>query len=163
MVNPRFWIVPLTWLLLAAILVAPAIAPTARNTQPVSPRVTVASTQTIVLVGFFQAWNQSLSTPNPTITVTQGQTITIQLSSGDGAMHKFFVDVDKNGPTPDCPGPDVCSAFFPPSTTLTFAVSFAPGTYTYYCSIHTTTMLGNFVVLAPPPSPGGGGGRPLEL
>jgi len=107
-----------------------------------------ASSRTITLIGFIAAWNNT-GTPNPTITVTQGDTITIQLSSGDGAPHRFFVDADNNGATPDCPGADICSNTFPPSTTVSFTVNIAPGTYTYYCSIHPTTMLGQFVVQGP--------------
>lgn len=108
------------------------------------PRV-AATNRTISLVGVVSAWN-STSTPNPTITLTQGDGVTLQLSSGDGVLHRWFVDVDKNGPTPDCPGADICSNAFTTSTVLTFTVNFAPGTYTYYCSVHPTTMLGQFVV-----------------
>jgi plastocyanin len=157
MLNHRFSIVFLSFLVIgtgiATVITLPQIL-----------RASAAPTPTISLVGFISAWNNT-SNPNPTITVTQFQNITIQLTSGDGASHKFFVDVDKNGPTPDCPGMDVCSNFFPPSTSLTFTVSFAPGTYTYYCSLHPGTMLGMFIVLAPPPPPppiansGGGPGR----
>ena len=124
----------------------------------IPPPVEAASTPNISLVGFISAWNNT-SVPNPTITVTQGDTITIQLSSGDSAVHRFFVDVDKNGMTPDCPGADVCSNIFPPSTPVTFAVNFAPGTYTYYCAVHPTTMLGQFVVLQAHVA--GGSGRHL--
>ena len=101
---------------------------------------------TITLTGFISAWNGTTSKPNPTITVTQGDSITLRLSSGDGAPHQWFVDVDKNGPSPDCSGADICSSLFSTSTVLTFTVSFAPGTYTYYCSVHPATMLGSFVV-----------------
>jgi hypothetical protein len=37
---------------------------------------------------------------------------------------------------------------------LTFTVSFAPGTYTYYCALHPASMLGQFIVN---PSPAVGG------
>jgi plastocyanin len=127
----------------------------------IPPRVDAASTPSISLIGFTSAWNNT-GVPNPTITVTQGDTVTIQLSSGDGAPHRFFVDVDRNGMTPDCPGADVCSSLFPPSTSLTFTVNFASGTYTYYCSVHPTSMLGQFVVLVPPVT-GGGGRHPLQM
>src|SRR5438046_10124542 len=56
---------------------------------------------TITLTGFISAWNGTTSKPNPTITVTQGDSITLRLSSGDGAPHQWIVDVDKNGPSPD--------------------------------------------------------------
>ena len=152
MASNRFWVLMLAITFLSSLFAMSLNVP---------PRVDAASTPSISLVGFISAWN-STSVPNPTITVTQGDTITIQLSSGDGAPHRFFVDVDRNGMTPDCPGADVCSNLFPPSTTLTFTVNFAPGTYTYYCSVHPTTMLGQFVVLQPPVT-GGGGRHPLEM
>ncbi len=59
-------------------------------------RVSAPSNPTILLVGFISAWNNKSTKPNPTIIVTQGDTVTIQLSSGDGAAHKFFIDIDKN-------------------------------------------------------------------
>ena len=144
-------------LLLAIISLASLIA----TSVNITPSVEAASTSSVSLIGFISAWNNT-SVPNPKITVTQGDTITIQLSSGDGAVHRFFVDVDRNGISPDCPGADVCSNVFPPSTTLTFTVNFAPGTYTYYCSIHPTTMQGRLIVLKSPIS-GGGGRHPLEM
>jgi len=146
------------WVFIVAVLSLASLFATSVN---IPPNVSAASTASVSLIGFFNAWNNT-GVPNPTITVTQGDTITIQLSSGDGIAHRFFVDVDLNGVTPDCPGADMCSNIFPPSTTLTFTVSFAPGTYTYYCSIHPTTMLGRFIVLQSPIS-GGGGRHPLEM
>ena len=146
------------WAFILAILFLSSLLATSLN---VPPGVEAASTPSLSLVGFISAWN-STGVQNPTIAVTQGDTITIQLSSGDGAVHRFFVDVDKNGITPDCPGAGVCSNVFPPSTTLTLTVNFAPGTYTYYCSVHPTTMLGQFVVLQPSIT-GGGGRHPLEM
>jgi hypothetical protein len=150
--SRRFWVLLLATLSLWSLVAESANLP---------PQVKAASTPNISLVGFISAWNNT-GTPNPIITVTQGDTVSIQLSSGDGAVHRFFVDVDKNGMTPDCPGADVCSNVFPPSTSLTFTVNFAPGTYTYYCSVHPTTMFGNFVVLRAPVT-GGGGRHPLEM
>ena len=139
MASNRFWVFMLAVLSLAALFA---------TSVNITPSVEAASTPSVSLIGFISAWNNT-SVHNPTITVTQGDTITIQLSSGDGAVHRFFVDVDRNGISPDCPGADVCSNVCPPSTTLTFTVNFAPDTYTYYCSVHPTTMLGQFVVLQP--------------
>ena len=152
MASNRFWVFMLAVLSLASLFA---------TSVNITPSVEAASTSSVSLIGFISAWNNT-SVHNPTITVTQGDTITIQLSSGDGAVHRFFVDVDRNGISPDCPGADVCSNVFPPSTTLTFTVNFAPGTYTYYCSVHPTTMLGQFVVLQPPVT-GGGGRHQLEM
>ena len=138
------------------ILIALSLSALASTAVNIPPRAAASSTPTISLIGFVNAWNFSSSTHNPTITVTQGDTLTIQLSSGDGAPHRFFVDVDRNGPTADCPGADVCSAFFPPSSMFTFAVNFTPGAYTYYCSVHPGSMFGSFVVLSPFGASGGG-------
>ena len=147
MVSRRFCIFILVLLTLSTLAITSINIP---------PRVAASSNPTISLVGFISAWNNT-GVPNPTITVTQGDVVTVHLSSGDGAAHRFFVDVDKNGMTPDCPGTDVCSNVFPPSTTLTFTANFGPGTYTYYCSVHPTSMLGMFIVLQPPVTGGGGG------
>ena len=152
MASNRFWVFILAILSLFSLIATSVNIP---------PQAAATSTPSISLIGFVNAWNIS-GVPNPKITVTQGDTITIQLSSGDGAPHRFFVDVDRNGIAPDCPGADVCSNAFPPSTTLTFTVNFAPGSYTYYCSVHPMTMLGQFVVL-PPPATGGGGRRPFQM
>jgi plastocyanin len=129
-------------ILLSSILLGAAIL--TLTGAPIIPRVAAAN-RTITLVGFITAWNNT-SVPNPTITVNQGDVITLQLSSGDAIFHQWFVDVDKNGPAADCPGPDICSSAFSTSTTLTFTVSFAPGTYTYYCILHPASMLGQFIV-----------------
>src|SRR5205814_10329017 len=104
-----------------------------------------ASIHSLTQEGITGAWNATTK-PNPAITVTQGDSVSLQLSSGDSALHRWFVDVDKNGPTPDCPGADICSSTFSTSTVLTFTATFAPGTYTYYCSIHPATMLGEFIL-----------------
>jgi plastocyanin len=154
MLNRRLSIVFLSFVMIATSLLTVI-------SFPESLRVSADSPPTIILVGFVSAWNIA-GVSNPTITVTAGQNVIIALSSGDGVPHKFFVDVDKNGPTPDCPGADVCSNAFPPSTSLTFTVTFAPGTYTYYCSFHPTTMLGNFIVV-PGPVIGYGGRGPIRL
>ncbi len=157
MVNRRFYIFLLSLLLLSAVLLTVMRIP---PTLKVAGRIHVVPatvTSTFTLVGLVSAWNATGLVPNPTITVTQWDTITIQLSSGD-TQHQFFVDVDKNGVIPDCPpGADVCSNPFPPSTSVTFTVNFLPGTYTYYCSIHPISMLGQFVVLRLPWGPNGGG------
>jgi len=150
--NRRFSIILFSSLLLAAVILG---LPNLFSL----PRVEAVN-QSIGLVGFVNAWNFTSTQPNPTITVTQGDVLTLQLSSGDSVLHRWFVDVDKNGPTPDCPGADVCSGTFTTSTVLTFTVNFAPGTYTYYCSVHPTTMLGQFVVN--PSSSVGGTALPVD-
>lgn len=140
MTSLRTVIILVTALLLGGgILASPQVSPLHNA---------AATTDTIVLVGAVAGWNSSTTHPNPTINVAQGDVVNLVLSSGDGALHRWFVDVDKNGATPDCPGADICSSAFSSSTpmTFTFTVNFAVGTYTYYCSVHPTTMLGQFVV-----------------
>ncbi len=134
-------------LLLTVLLIGIILNGSAPLALPYVPRAH-AVTRTMSLVGFaFTGWNGSTPSPNPTITVIQGDAITLSLSSGDGAPHRFVVDVDRDGKifTPICP-PDKCSSVIPPSTTYPFTVDFAAGTYTYYCTYHPNAMFGNFVV-----------------
>jgi len=107
-----------------------------------------ASSKTISLVGTSGAhyyWNNS----NPTITVTQGDTVTIDVSSSNSVSHALLIDFDKDGyaDTADCGSVDVCSSMVPPSTSVgPFSVNSSPGTYTYYCTVHPTAMFGSFVI-----------------
>src|SRR5438093_6347007 len=79
-----------------------------------------ASTKTISLVGnlvgYYYYWNST----NPTITVTQGDSITLALSSSDGAPHRFLLDFDRDGvsDTTDCPSTDPCSSSFTTTATI---------------------------------------------
>jgi plastocyanin len=126
------------------------------SSNPIAPHIPKAhaTSRTVVLVGSFSGWNASTNN-NPSIAVTQGDSITVQLTSTD-TTHQFYVDVNKNG-IPDCSNPptsfpDKCSVFFAPSssTSFTFTVDFPAGPYTYYCSVHPNTMLGTFTVQATP-------------
>jgi plastocyanin len=144
MANRRFRIFSFKALLLVAALLA------LTNVPPV-PRVAAAN-RSITLVGLVSAWNSTSVPPNPTITVTQGDVVSITLSSGD-TMHQFALDVDKDGAKfiGSCPPGDTCSSVFTPSSgtsiTITTA-SLAAGTYTYFCTFHSG-MVGSFVINAP--------------
>ena len=143
------------------------------------PNVHAAANRTIVLTGCVftcpnVGWNGTTSSPNPTITVTRSDVITLSLSSGDGISHRFIIERDGDGgvDTADCPVIDPCSSLFPPSTTYTFNVTTAPagvpslttapGPYTYYCTLHPLQMHGSFVV-NPDTSVGGVGGSVDKL
>jgi len=109
-----------------------------------------ASTRTISLVantvGGYYYWNST----NPTITVTQGDSVTLDLSSTTGAVsHRFLLDLDRDGlDTSDCsPTADPCSSSFMTSATVSFTAN-TVGTFTYYCTFHSYTMTGNFIVQA---------------
>ena len=110
-----------------------------------------ASTKTISLVGnlvgYYYYWNST----NPTITVTQGDSITLALSSSDGAPHRFLLDFDGDGvsDTTDCPSTDPCSSSFTTTATISFTAN-TVGTYIYYCTIHYPYMAGHFNIQAAP-------------
>src|SRR6266851_5018774 len=112
-----------------------------------------ATTRTISLVGNYPNWN--ISNPNPTITVTKGDTITINLSSSDGATHRLLIDFDGHymGGTDCTIAVNQCSATFSPSTPTQlppFTVTSNAGQYKYYCTIHYPYMQGLFIVQNPP-------------
>jgi hypothetical protein len=101
------------------------------------------------LLGFIAAWNSS-TTPNPTITVVAGDSLTIIPKPGDGATHQWFLDLDNNGAADCSPGPDVCSSFFstssPPPVVFTADLQPKTVTFTYFCSVHPGTMHGQFTI-----------------
>lgn len=123
-----------------------------------------ASSRTISLVGNYPNWNTS----NPTITVTKGDTITINLSSSD-TSHQLLIDFDGGyaGGTGDCTAiADKCSNTFSPSTPTQlgpFTVTSIAGTYKYYCTIHYPYMQGLFIVQNPPVPDFGIGANPTSL
>jgi plastocyanin len=128
------------------IYLAPSIIPSARPVH--------ASSKTISLVGNTSPsyyWNSS----NPTITVTQGDTLTIAVSSANAVQHKLLIDLDNDTytDTTDCGTLDMCSGVVPPSNPVgPFTVSSNPGTYKYYCIFHPGSMVGNFVIQSQTPS-----------
>lgn len=102
-----------------------------------------AVTRNLTLEGWSGGWNQTTS-PNPTISVVQGDSVALALPNLDGARHQFFIDVDRNlALPPNCP-PDKCSDELP--VNYEFTVDFAPGTYKYYCAFHSEQMQGDFAV-----------------
>ena len=138
--------------LFIALLAGVGVQPFSRNLVPAVQDAHAANVA-ILLNGFVTGWNAS-TTKNPTINVHQGDVVTLTLKSGDGALHQFLLDGDSDGgsDTADCPTVDPCSATFSTSAgiTYTFTVGLAIGTYTYYCTVHPTSMFGSFVVQSSP-------------
>ena len=113
-----------------------------------------ASTVTIHLVAHaVSGWNGTTN-PNPTITVQLGDSVTIVWSNGDtgSVPHQFLFDIDKDGfsDTSDCsPTADPCTnGLSTTGGTVTFTASTA-GSFTYYCTVHPTSMFGSFIVQPP--------------
>jgi len=105
-----------------------------------------AMSRAVMLKGSFATgWNGS--NPGPTISLTQGDSVTLNLVSTDGAPHIYVIDVAHAGiiPNPNC-SVDKCSNQFSSSTTFMFTADMAAGTYSYYCSIHLEHMTGSLVV-----------------
>jgi len=123
--------------------------------------ITIVAAPTFVLYGSSTAgWGTSSSAiqnPGPLLSAHQGDVVTFELVSADGAQHSFFIDVDHSGAAPDASDPQSPSfggsAF--PVTSWSYTVAAAPGNYTYYCGFHGSAMEGPFQVLST-----GGGAAP---
>ncbi len=98
----------------------------------------------------------SISSPGPTLNVSQGQTVTIDLYSADGSSHTFYIDWNRNGQFDSATETlkSFNSATIPVRYTFTAS---SGGNFTYYCSIHPTVMHGVIHVpsstTTPPASP----------
>ena len=97
----------------------------------------------------------AITTPGPTLTVNQSDNVILDLTSADGEVHSWFIDLN-NDRLQQSTEPH--SSDFTGSTRYTFQVTLAPGNYTYRCQYHPTVMFGTFTVR----SSGGGGGTPLN-
>lgn len=110
--------------------------------------VEAATTRNFTLYGdAVQGWgftSTSITSPGPTITVEQGDTVNLTLISADGVVHQFFVSYT-NSSTPSSGDPE--SAVFSGTTNFQFVATNTTGTYTYYCSIHPSVMYGYFKVV----------------
>jgi plastocyanin len=136
--NLAGFVVSLTLLAGITVYFAPSALPSILSVS--------ASSHTISLVANYPNWNNS----NPQISVTQGDTVTISLSRTDAYTHQFLIDFDNDGAgdTGDCGTTDQCSGLFTtaPPPVGPFTVNSSPATYTYYCTVHSLYMKGNFVV-----------------
>ena len=125
------------------------------------PPITVpkahAVTRTFTLYAYLSGWNFSKpSGANPTITVSQGDTISFTLINKDPYAHLLLIDFDANGVTSDCSGSsqDKCSGNLGPGSSGSispFVVTAAPGQYSYYCRYHSPAyMVGTLIVQGGP-------------
>jgi plastocyanin len=137
--------VALSLLLLASIIPTHFLG----SLTPKIPRAQAATLPIRLDGDALNGWNGSTTNPNPTITVHPSDTVSLTLVSSDHAPHRFLLDADVDGAadTADCPTTDPCSISFSTSTTYSFPVNnLQAKTYTYFCTVHPTTMFGSFVV-----------------
>ncbi len=86
----------------------------------------------------------TITSPGPDLTVKAGNTVSMSLTSQDGASHNFGVDYNGNR-NPD-PGEPLSPGYFRTTLQYSFVATTAPGTYAYYCYVHPGRMFGRFVV-----------------
>ncbi len=84
----------------------------------------------------------TITSPGPTMTVSQGDLVNLTLTSQDGLPHQFFVDYNGNG-SPDAGEPT--SPQFSSTINFQFTATLAGG-FTYRCVIHPLVMFGTFIV-----------------
>ena len=140
--------------LLAVLLAGAAFAAAAPPTTTASATALTTPAWHYTLYGdAVNGWGltpTSISAPGPTLVVTTGEQLDLQLISHDGVTHTWFLDLNNNSAADS--GEPISTPFN--STTgpvwFNFTVSQSPGTYTYRCSIHPTTMWGELVVNAAP-------------
>ena len=91
----------------------------------------------------------TISSPGPTLTVTQGEMVHLSLFSADGAPHSWCIDYSGNNA---CEAGENESAVFSSMTipaSHMFIVTGAPGTYNYVCGVHGgLVMNGLFRIVA---------------
>ncbi len=98
-----------------------------------------------------QNTTSGITSPGPHLIVNQSDTVTIDLTSADGQLHSWFIDLNNDSAQQSS---EPHSSDFAASTRYSFQVTLAPGNYTYRCRIHPSMMFGTFTVRAV----GGGGG-----
>lgn len=117
-----------------------------------------AATHTFALYGAVtEGWGfgpNNITNPGPSLTVTVGDAVHLQLFSNDSGTHTWFIDFD--GSSTVNTG-ELDSGTFSSRTVpvwFNFTVSSAHvGTFTYRCSIHPSSMTGSITIQAAPPPP----------
>jgi plastocyanin len=130
-----------TLTVVTAILLATAMLMQVHFTQ-------ATTTRYFTLYGdHLQGWgftNTSITSPGPTITVEQGDTVNLTLISYDGISHRFFVSYTNSS---SWSSGDPESAAFSNSTNFQFVTTNTTGTYKYFCVFHPDVMWGYFKVV----------------
>jgi plastocyanin len=130
-----------------ALLALVMIALTTALSVSVKVQKVKAATQSFTLYGSASAgWGftpSTMTSPGPTISVTQGDLVNLTLKSEDGLSHKFFVDYNGNGALDS--GEPTSPSFGATPINFQFTAD-KNGTFTYYCSFHPGIMYGTFHV-----------------
>ncbi len=94
----------------------------------------------------------SITQPGPTLSVKEGQTVTVDLFSADGIDHTFYVDFARTNSTSG----NTVSPVFNGTHAVRFSfVASQAGNFTYACGIHGPSVMGGTIDVAssaPPPS-----------
>ncbi len=146
MLRPRLVAVVLALLLVLTFYIPSLPVKEVRASSPLH--------KTFVLIGFAALnWNATGSKPGPSLTVFDGDLVTILFNSGDNLFHTWFLDLNNNG----IADPGEPNSFPIEATSSTF-VNFtftpktgtnipSPGNFTYRCGVHPGSMFGTFQVL----------------
>ena len=98
--------------------------------------------------------NATISDPGPNVTVYLGDIVTLTLVANDTLPHNWFIDYDGDRvPSPGEPSsPDFNTATGPKVIVWNFTAD-RPGTWTYRCRYHPTTMTGTIIIVGESPLP----------
>ena len=90
------------------------------------------------------------SMPGPTMTVDQGDSVTMTLYADDSLPHGFHIDYDGDGVVDT--GEPYSGIFSSPTTPLTYTFTASvSGTFLYRCTVHPAMMFGTWKTNAPAP------------
>lgn len=124
-------------------------------------QITIQTAPTFELYGSATlGWGETnttggITSPGPTLTVNQGDTVTIDLTSADGTSHTLVIDYNNNSVANS--GEPV-SLPFSGSTSVRFTfVADRAGAFQYFCGSHgATVMKGTLIVRGTGTPPSGG-------